>query len=49
MRGGSLGLSFETPLEPELLDALCETGLPARSYRCGADCTPHAVVRNFLR
>jgi hypothetical protein len=24
MRGGALGLSFETPLEPELLEKLCE-------------------------
>lgn len=30
MRGGALGVSFETPLEPELLDTLCEAALSAK-------------------
>ena len=29
-RGGALGVSFKTPLEPELLDALCEASLLAK-------------------
>lgn len=30
MRGGALGLSFETPLAPDVLDTLCETALVAK-------------------
>lgn len=29
-RDGALGLSFETPLDPELLDTLCEASLRTR-------------------